>query len=68
MNHVYPSLNFNTDQLLTHVGQLVFNPENLLTLRAESQQPKAQNQGQGYPSHLCNPDERVTLRKFPFNG
>ena len=34
MNHEYPLLNFNRDQLLVHLVQPVFNPENLVRLRA----------------------------------
>ena len=34
MNHIYPLLNFNKDQLYAHLKVLIFNPENLLRLKA----------------------------------
>lgn len=55
MNHVYPSLNFNTDQLLTHVGQLVFNSENLLTLRAAVTTAKGPKLGARGPESPLQP-------------
>lgn len=66
MNHICPLLNFNNEQLYAHLKVLIFNPENLLRLRAAVTIAKGPTLGARESwSLLCTPDESVTLRKSP---
>ena len=65
MNHQYPSLNFNSDQLLAHLVQRVFNPERLLRLTATATTAKDSQIGARGPESLCILAGFVTLRKMP---